>query len=67
MKSPGHVSNVTMRSFAFAFDRFDVTVERIPMKFLRFFGLLLNQMELKDDFAPGAICMLLCCNQTWLI
>ena len=52
------------RSSACAFDRSDATVEWIPMKFLRCFGLSLNQMGPKVDLAPGAIRMMLCCNQT---
>ena len=43
-------------------DRFDATAERIPLKILRFFGPLHPQMGSNVDFAPGAICILLCCN-----
>jgi len=42
----------------------DTTTERIPFKFLRVFRLFFTQMGPKVDFAPGAIRILLCCNQT---
>jgi len=56
---------ILLRSFACAFDRFDATVERIPVKFLRFYGLFHTQMGTKVVFAPGAVRILLCHNQTW--
>jgi len=62
-KNPGHVSNVTCQNLLPAVDRFDATVEWIPMIFLRFFGYFLTQMGPKVDFATGAVPMLLCCNQ----
>jgi len=54
-----------LRSFACAFDRFDVTVGRISIEKLRFLGPFLIQMGPKVDSAPGAIHILLCFNQTW--
>ena len=53
--------NLDNQDRALRLDRF----ERIPLKFSRFFGLLHTQMGPKFDFAPGAIRILLCCNQTW--
>jgi len=42
-----------LRSFAFAFGRFDATVGRIPMKFCRFSGPLFTQVGLKKlNFPP---------------
>jgi len=49
---------------ALRLDRFDANAERIPLKFIGFFGPLRTQMGPKVDFAPGAIRILLCCNQT---
>jgi len=53
------------RSFACALNRFDATVEWIPMNFLRFSGHFLIQVVPKIDFAPRAIRILICWNQRW--
>ena len=54
-----------LRSSACAFDRFNATTGRRPVKFWMFFGHFLTQMGPKVDFAPGAICILLYCYQRW--
>jgi len=41
-----------LRSLTCAFDRFNATAKRSPMKFLRFFGPFLAQMGPKVDFCP---------------
>jgi len=41
-----------LRFFACAFDRFNATAGRSPMKFLMFFGPFLIHMGPKVDFAP---------------